>query len=119
MDSGDSNPIALGLYMAESLNKYGIAYRHMVEPRMKSLKEKVECPESLVPMRKALREDGNKAVIEDRVDLVVYRSLFIANPDVSKIFELDAPLNKYNREKFYIYDPLVGYLDYPFLESTT
>uniref|UniRef100_A0A2C9U311 NADH:flavin oxidoreductase/NADH oxidase N-terminal domain-containing protein n=1 Tax=Manihot esculenta TaxID=3983 RepID=A0A2C9U311_MANES len=26
MESGDSNPKALGLYMAESLNKYGILY---------------------------------------------------------------------------------------------
>ncbi|KAK4341310.1 hypothetical protein RND71_039811 [Anisodus tanguticus] len=41
--------------MAESLNKYGIAYCHMVESRMKTLGEKVECPESLVPTRKAFR----------------------------------------------------------------
>nr|POF10879.1 12-oxophytodienoate reductase 2 [Quercus suber] len=33
-DSGDSNPEALGLYMAESLNKYGILYCHVIEPRM-------------------------------------------------------------------------------------
>nr|XP_010312987.1 putative 12-oxophytodienoate reductase-like protein 1 isoform X2 [Solanum lycopersicum] len=105
MDSGDSNPSALGLYMAESLNKYSIAYCHMVEPRMKTLGEKVECPESLVPMRKAFRgtfivaggydrEDGNKVVDEGRADLVAYGRLFIANPDLPKRFELDAPLNK-------------------------
>ncbi|XP_059277974.1 12-oxophytodienoate reductase 1-like [Lycium ferocissimum] len=129
MDSGDSNPSALGLYMAESLNKYGIAYCHMVEPRMKTLGEKVECPESLVPMRKAFkgtfvvaggydREDGNKAVDEDRVDLVAYGRMFIANPDLPRRFELNAPLNKYNRETFYTSDPVVGYTDYPFLETT-
>nr|POF10878.1 12-oxophytodienoate reductase 2 [Quercus suber] len=33
-DSGDSNPEALGLYVAESLNKYGILYCHVIEPRM-------------------------------------------------------------------------------------
>lgn len=129
MESGDSNPTALGLYMAESLNKYGICYCHMVEPRMKTLGEKFECPESLVPMRKAFkgtfmvaggydREDGNKAVVEDRADLVVYGRLFLANPDLPKRFELNAPLNKYNRETFYISDPIVGYTDYPFLETT-
>ncbi|KAK6775877.1 hypothetical protein RDI58_026878 [Solanum bulbocastanum] len=75
MDSGDSNPSALGLYMVESLNKYGISYCHMVEPRMKTIGEKVECTESLVPMRKAFRgifivaggydrADGNKVVDE-------------------------------------------------------
>ncbi|KAH0746067.1 hypothetical protein KY285_007724 [Solanum tuberosum] len=128
MDSGDSNPSALGLYMAKSLNKYGISYCHMVEPRMKTIGEKVECPESLVPMRKAFRgtfivvggydrEDGNKVVDEGRADLVAYGRLFIANPDLPKRFELDAPLNKYNRETFYTSDPVVGYTDYPFLEN--
>ncbi|KAH0746081.1 hypothetical protein KY285_007738 [Solanum tuberosum] len=128
MESGDSNPSALGLYMAESLNKYGISYCHMVEPRMKTLAEKVECPESLVPMRKAFkgtflvaggydRGDGNKALLEDQTDLVVYGRLFLANPDLPKRFELDAPLNKYIRETFYISDPVVGYTDYPLLET--
>ncbi|XP_049399005.1 12-oxophytodienoate reductase 1-like isoform X4 [Solanum stenotomum] len=129
MDSGDSNPSALGLYMAESLNKYGIAYCHMVEPRMKTLGEKVECPESLIPMRKAFkgtfivaggydRGDGNKTVLEDRADLVAYGRMFIANPDLPRRFELDVPLNKYYRETFYTSDPVAGYTDYPFLETT-
>ncbi|XP_049399002.1 12-oxophytodienoate reductase 1-like isoform X1 [Solanum stenotomum] len=129
MDSGDSNPSALGLYMAESLNKYGIAYCHMVEPRMKTLREKVECPESLILMRKAFkgtfivaggydRGDGNKTVLEDRADLVAYGRMFIANPDLPRRFELDVPLNKYYRETFYTSDPVAGYTDYPFLETT-
>ncbi|XP_019176724.1 PREDICTED: 12-oxophytodienoate reductase 2-like isoform X2 [Ipomoea nil] len=129
MESGDSNPNALGLYMAEALNKYGILYCHMVEPRMKTVGEKSECPDSLLPMRKAFkgtflvaggyeREDGIKAVAENRGDLVVYGRLFLANPDLPKRFELNAPLNKYNRDTFYTSDPVVGYTDYPFLETT-
>ncbi|CAI0396812.1 unnamed protein product [Linum tenue] len=127
-ECGDSNPEALGLYMAESLNKYGIAYCHMVEPRMKTVAEKVETPQSLLPMRQAFkgtfvaaggfgREDGNKAVEEDRADLVAYGRLFLANPDLPRRFELNAPLNKYNRDTFYISDPVIGYTDYPFLDS--
>ncbi|XP_060174462.1 12-oxophytodienoate reductase 1-like isoform X2 [Lycium barbarum] len=129
MDCVDSNPSALGLYMAESLNKYGIAYCHMVEPRMKTAGEKFECLESLVPIRKAFkgtfmvgggydRGDGNKALVEDRADLVAYGRLFLANPDLPKRFELDAPLNTYNVETFYTPDPVVGYTDYPFIETT-
>lgn len=34
MDSVDSNPEALGVYMVQSLNKYGVRYCHMIEPRM-------------------------------------------------------------------------------------
>nr|XP_023914583.1 12-oxophytodienoate reductase 2-like isoform X3 [Quercus suber] len=128
MESGDSNPEALGLYMAESLNKYGILYCHMVEPRMKAAGEQSESPHSLVPMRKAFkgnfivaggydREDGNKAIAENHADLVAYGRHFLANPDLPKRFKFNAPLNKYNRDTFYTSDPVLGYTDYPFLED--
>ncbi|KAJ0025858.1 hypothetical protein Pint_07485 [Pistacia integerrima] len=127
---GDSNPEALGLYMAESLNKYNIVYCHMVEPRMKTVGEKCESPHSLLPMRKAFngtflvvggydREDGIKAIAEGHADLVVYGRWFISNPDLPKRFELNAPLNPYNRDTFYTDDPVIGYTDYPFLEITS
>ncbi|KAB1210904.1 12-oxophytodienoate reductase 2 [Morella rubra] len=44
MESGDSNPKALGLHMAESLNTYGILYCHMVEPRMKTIGKILNVP---------------------------------------------------------------------------
>nr|QOC60026.1 12-oxo-phytodienoic acid reductase [Salvia miltiorrhiza] len=129
MESGDSNPNALGLYLAETLSRYELLYCHMVEPRMKTVGEKSECPHSLVPMRQAFkgtfivaggydREDGNKAVAEDRADLVAFGRLFLANPDLPKRFEVNAPLNKYDRNTFYIPDPVLGYTDYPFLDET-
>nr|KAJ0217471.1 hypothetical protein LSAT_V11C300117390 [Lactuca sativa] len=128
MDSGDSNPEALGLYMAKSLNKYGILYCHMVEPRMEAMEERSECTVSLEPMRDAFngvfiaaggyeKEDGNDAIAQNRADLVAYGRLFLANPDLPKRFELDAPLNKHNRDTFYTEDPILGYTDYPFLET--
>ncbi|KAJ4762071.1 12-oxophytodienoate reductase-like protein [Rhynchospora pubera] len=127
-ESGDSNPEELGLYMVNALNKFGIVYCHMVEPRMIQVGERAETPHSLLPMRKAFnntfivaggydREDGNKAVSGGYTDLVAYGRIFLANPDLPKRFELDAPLNKYNRSTFYIPDPVVGYTDYPFLSS--
>ncbi|GAB2268289.1 12-oxophytodienoate reductase 1 [Dionaea muscipula] len=132
-EAGDSNPKALGLYMAESLNKYGILYCHVIEPRMIKLGvkqecERHECPHSLLPMRKAFRgtfiaaggfnrEDGNNVVATGRADLVAYGRLFLANPDLPRRFELNAPLNKYNRDTFYVPEPVVGYTDYPFLET--
>lgn len=130
MESGDSNPKALGLYLVETLSKYGLLYCHMVEPRMKTVGEKSsDCPHSLVPMRRAFkgtfivaggydREDGNDAIAEDRADLVAYGRLFLANPDLPRRYELNAPLNKYDRDTFYTLDPVVGYTDYPFLDET-
>ncbi|XP_050252938.1 12-oxophytodienoate reductase 2-like isoform X18 [Quercus robur] len=128
VQSGDSNPVALGLYMAESLNKYEILYCHMVEPRMNTAREKSVSPHGLVLMREAFkgnfivaggydREDGNKAIAENHADLVAYGRHFLANPDLPKRFKLNAPLNKYNRETFYTSDPVLGYTDYPFLED--
>lgn len=130
MGSGDSDPEALGLYMATSLNKYGILYCHMVEPRMvNAYGGGDETPYSLLPIRKAFkgtliaeggynREQGNKAIADNHADLIAYGRWFLANPDLPRRFELNAPLNKYNRETFYTPDPVVGYTDYPFLESS-
>ncbi|KAJ8647415.1 hypothetical protein MRB53_000438 [Persea americana] len=126
-DSADSNPEALGLYMVESLNKYGILYCHMVEPRINGIEER-DNTYSLVPIRKAFkgtfitaggynRGSGNKVITDNHADLVAYGRLFLANPDLPKRFELNAPLNKYDRSTFYTSDPVVGYTDYPFLES--
>ncbi|RID52209.1 hypothetical protein BRARA_H02826 [Brassica rapa] len=128
MQSGDTDPQKLGVYMAKSLNRFRTLYCHMVEPRMKTATEAFECTESLTPMRKVFegtfivaggytREDGNKAVAEGRTDLVAYGRLFLANPDLPRRFQLDAPLNKYDRTSFYTSDPVVGYTDYPFLET--
>ncbi|XP_010498182.2 PREDICTED: putative 12-oxophytodienoate reductase-like protein 2A [Camelina sativa] len=129
MESGDSNPEALGLYLVQAMNTHGILYCHVVEPKMKTLEGSFECTESLTPMRNAFkgtfivaggysRDDGNKAVGEGRTDLVAYGRTFLANPDLTRRLELNAPLNKYDRSTFYTSDPVVGYTDYPFLETT-
>ncbi|KAL5993300.1 12-oxophytodienoate reductase 1 [Asimina triloba] len=128
MECGDSNPEALGVYMAQALSKYGILYCHMVEPRMVRVGEKLVSTHSLSPMRKAFRgtfiavggydrEDGNQAIASGYADLIAYGRWFLANPDLPKRFKLYAPLNKYNRDTFYTSDSVVGYTDYPFLES--
>uniref|UniRef100_A0A0D6QY31 NADH:flavin oxidoreductase/NADH oxidase N-terminal domain-containing protein n=1 Tax=Araucaria cunninghamii TaxID=56994 RepID=A0A0D6QY31_ARACU len=129
LEAYDSNPEALGIYMAEALNKYNILYAHCVEPRMVTALEKLNATEkSLVAMRKAFkrtflvaggfnREEGNAAISSGNADLVVYGRLFLANPDLPRRFELNASLNKYNRATFYTSDPVVGYTDYPFLQS--
>lgn len=128
MESGDSNPEALGLYMASSLNKFGILFCHMVEPRMITVGERLEVPHNLLPMRNAFkgtfivaggynREEGNKAITDNYADLVAYGRWFLSNPDLPRRFELNAPLNQYDRSTFYVPDSVVGFTDYPFLKS--
>ncbi|XP_020106949.1 putative 12-oxophytodienoate reductase 5 [Ananas comosus] len=129
VDCWDSNPEAVGLYMVQSLNKHNILYCHMIEPRMAIVQGRHQIPHRLLPLREAFRgtfvaaggydrEEGNKVVDEGYTDLVAYGRLFLANPDLPKRFELSARLNKYDRITFYTSDPVVGYTDYPFLESS-
>nr|XP_043638307.1 12-oxophytodienoate reductase 1-like [Erigeron canadensis] len=128
MECGDSNPEALGVYMANALNKYNILYLHIIEPRLDITGEKSETTHSSLAVKKAFKgtfissggyqkDDGNDAIAEGNVDLVAYGRLFLANPDLPRRFELDTTLNKYNRDTFYTQDPIVGYTDYPFLEA--
>jgi len=124
----DSNPDALGVYMAQELNKHNILYCSAVEPEMVTVDGKMQIPHRLHGMRKAFngmfmvgggydREEGNRVVADGYADMVVYGRLFLANPDLPRRFNLDAPLNKYDRSTFYTNDPVVGYTDYPFLED--
>ncbi|KDP36779.1 hypothetical protein JCGZ_08070 [Jatropha curcas] len=126
-DCGDSNPEALGVYMAESLNKYGILYCHMIEPRRIRQFDSHHTNQSLLPMRKAFRgtfivaggytrESGNQVIASGGADLVAFGRWFLANPDLPKRFQLNAPLNKHDTKTFYSSDPVIGYTDYPFLQ---
>ncbi|CAN4108141.1 unnamed protein product [Withania somnifera] len=116
----DSNSEALATYMVNELCKLGVLYLHVMEPRE-------EASKSLLPIRKAFdgtliasggygKSDGDKAIDENYADLISFGRMFLANPDLPKRFEVNAPLNKYNRSTFYTNDPVIGYTDYPSLE---
>ncbi len=53
-----------------------------------------------------------QAVAEDRADAVSFGRPFIANPDLSRRLEVDAPLNEPDRATFYGGGEK-GYVDYP------
>ncbi|MEQ9672321.1 alkene reductase [Coleofasciculus sp. G2-EDA-02] len=126
----DSNPEALFNYVISQLNPFNLAYLHMIEPRIKG-NETVEDEGkglgvrhfrpiyngTLITAGGYNRETGNAVIKEGEADLVAYGRLFIANPDLPKRFEVNAPLNAYNRSTFYGGDEH-GYTDYPFLEES-
>ncbi|KAK7283799.1 hypothetical protein RIF29_13545 [Crotalaria pallida] len=84
---------------------------------------------SLIPIRKVFngtfivaggynnRSEGNQVIASGDADLVAYGRLFLANPDLPRRFELDAELNEPDPSTYYTHDPVVGYTDYPFLQS--
>ncbi|WP_210521302.1 alkene reductase [Hymenobacter terricola] len=122
----DSNPEALFAYAAEQLNRYDLAYLHIIEPRIDGsiLKEEGLQPVAAAQLRKIFKgtiivaggfdRASAEAILEKGdADLVAFGRYFLANPDLVKRLKLDLPLNEYDRETFYGGDAR-GYSDYPF-----
>jgi N-ethylmaleimide reductase len=125
----DSNPEATFGYVANRLNRYALAYLHIIEPRVKGIET---ISEGQPPVASALQRKtykGNilaaggfdpesaEAIIErGDADMVAFGRYFISNPDLPRRIQLGLPLNIYDRETFYNNDAR-GYTDYPFYED--
>lgn len=62
------------------------------------------------------RETGEAELIKGLVKMISFGTLFLANPDLPKRFELDAELNEADRATMYSGQDK-GYIDYPFLNN--
>lgn len=125
----DSNPEALFAYVAEQLNRSGLAYLHVIEPRIQGnvLITQGQAPVAAQQLRKIFKgkmiaaggfePDTAEAILEEGdADLVAFGRHFLANPDLPKRIRLSLPLNDYDRKTFYTFD-FHGYTDYPFYGS--
>ncbi|MGU7776358.1 oxidoreductase [Burkholderia sp. MR1-5-21] len=59
---------------------------------------------------------AEEAIRNGDADLVSFGTMFVANPDLVRRFELDAPLNKMDPTTFYQGEER-GYTDYPALAA--
>jgi N-ethylmaleimide reductase len=129
-EMGDSDPWALFGYVAEKLNDFGLAYLHIVEPRVKGnvVTAEGQAPIAAMRLRKIFKgriiaaggfEPATaEAVVESGdADLVAFGRYFLANPDLPKRIKLGLPLNEYDRKTFYTFDA-TGYTDYPFYDDS-
>lgn len=129
-DMYDSNPKALFTYVVERLNNYNLAYLHLIEPRTGEDAANPAHQEALslttayfraiyngtiIAASGYTQASGNEAIAQGHADLVAYGRLYISNPDLHQRFQLNAPLNPYDRSTFYGGDER-GYTDYPTLE---
>jgi N-ethylmaleimide reductase len=125
----DSDPFALFDYVAKQLNRFGLAYLHIIEPRIKGNMLIAEGQGHIATARlrkiftgKIIAAGGfepdtaEAAVRESDADLVAFGRHFVANPDLPKRIRLGLPLNAYDRDTFYTFDAR-GYTDYPFYEQ--
>ena len=125
----DSNPLALFDYVAKQLNRFGLAYLHVIEPRIKGnvLIAEGQGHIAAARLRKiftgtivaagGIEPDTAEAAVRDGdADSVAFGRHFVANPDLPKRIRLGLPLNAYDRDTFYTFDAR-GYTDYPIYEE--
>lgn len=118
---GDSDPAATFGYVARELGERGIAFlcarESLGDDRLgPALKEAFGGP---YIVNEDFTRESARAVLSARdADAVAFGKLFIANPDLPRRLELNAPLNDPKPELFYGDGP-EGYTDYPCLERST
>lgn len=123
-DMADSNPIATFSAATAMLNRYGLAYLHVLEAlpgHMLAGEGEVVTPHLRPIFNGPLmvnggydRETGAEAIAQGKADLIAYGVPFIANPDLPERFRHNAPLNPPDPTTFYAHGP-EGYTDYPTL----
>jgi N-ethylmaleimide reductase len=125
-DMTDSNPQALFGYLLGQLNRFDLAYLHVVDALETDIRHGAKVVD-LAALRHAYlgslivcggydRVRSLHAVATELADAVAFGQLYIANPDLVARFKLNAPLNIPDPATFYGGDEK-GYTDYPFLNA--
>ncbi|HUI15123.1 MAG TPA: alkene reductase [Xanthobacteraceae bacterium] len=123
-DIADSRPAATFALAVGALERFGLAYLHIVEPAASDPVAAGEMPD-LKFFRKIWRGVliGNKgydfaradaAIRDGSADLISFATLYLANPDLPERFRRGGPFNPPDRKTFYG-GAAAGYTDYPAL----
>ncbi|KAA0997329.1 alkene reductase [Paraburkholderia panacisoli] len=121
----DSNPEATFGYLAERLNAYGLAYLHVIEPRVMGTEtiNEGEAPVASSFLRKIFKgpiiaaggfdREGAEVILQaGDADLVAFGRWFSSNPDLPGRFLHGHPLTQYVRDAFWGGDER-AYTDFP------
>lgn len=121
----DSDPQATFEYVVSELDRFGLAYLHVVEnfgPEAATVDFDWSALRQI--FRGAYMANGGyerdtavQSLADGKADLVSFGQLFLANPDLVERFAQNAPLNVADRDTFYGGDHR-GYTDYPRLPAT-
>jgi N-ethylmaleimide reductase len=122
---GDSAPDVTFPYVARALARFGLAYLHVIEPRVTgNVSDDAQQPVAAGQIRPlfggpviaagGFNAEGADAILtRGDTDLVAFGRHFLANPDLPERLRRNLPLNTYDRNTFY-YGGMKGYADYPF-----
>ena len=123
----DSAPDVTFPYVTRALARSGLAYLHVIEPRVVgNVSDDTQQPVATGKLRPLFGGPviaaggfdgaGAKAVLAaNDADLVAFGRHFLANPDLPARLRHHLPLNPYDRTTFY-YGGTKGYADYPAYE---
>ena len=128
-DMSDSNPDALFSYIAAQLNRFDLAYLHIIEPRVQGniVLNEGESPVASHQLRKEFKgriiaaggfepNTAEAIIATSDADAVAFGRHFISNPDLPRRIKDGLPLAAYDRDTFYTFDAR-GYTDYPFYDN--
>jgi N-ethylmaleimide reductase len=125
-DIADSHPAATFAAAVGELNRFGLAYLHIVEPGADDPVAAGERPDigffrklwrgPLIANKGYDLARANAALRAGVADLVAFATLFLANPDLPERFRRGAPLNPPDRKTFYG-GGAAGYTDYPAIQA--
>ena len=118
-DLSDANPAETFGYVARELGKRKIAFiftREVDSPNALGPMIKKEFGGVWIANQQLTKQRAEELVSSGTADAVSWGQLFIANPDLPKRLQLDAPLNKPVPETFYAKGS-TGYTDYPALAA--
>ena len=130
-DMSDSDPEIHFSYVLQQLSLRGVAYAHLVEPRVGAAGAGAPIddskPRTSHIFRKAFQgvlisaggytsSTAEETIADGYADAIAFGRLFIANPDLPARFRTGSPLNTADRSTFYGGTER-GYIDYPSLET--
>jgi len=118
-DMRDSDPIGLVTWLAGELNRFQLAYLHLMRADFFG----VQKGDVVTPVRAAYQgvlignmgyspDEAEAAVQSGALDAVAFGTSYLANPDLPERIKAKAPLNAPNPATFYTEGP-AGYNDYP------
>ena len=120
----DSDPNKLSSYAAAQLNRFGLAYLHLIEPRIDGSKLRADGlpPVAARQWRRVFdgpiiaaggfeRDSAEQIVDEGDADLVAFGRHFAANPDLAERLRRGLRLSPHDRDTFHGGNER-GYTDY-------
>lgn len=122
-DISDSNPKELFKYAIQQLNRFNLAYLHLVEP-LEDVSHLNNYLTEVTPFCRKIYsgtiiscggytpENAEKTLQNNHADLIAFGKLFIANPDLPERIKKGGPYSKWDIRTFYGGDRK-GYTDYP------